>query len=40
MLVLLSGLNVLADPMFLGRTSPVQFFACKRAESPGLNINQ
>jgi N-acyl-phosphatidylethanolamine-hydrolysing phospholipase D len=38
MLVQASGLNVLTDPVFSQRASPVQFAGPKRAQPPGLAI--
>ena len=40
MLVQASGLNVLTDPVFSDRASPVQFLGPKRAQPPGLRIDQ
>jgi N-acyl-phosphatidylethanolamine-hydrolysing phospholipase D len=40
MLVQASGLNVLTDPVFSGRASPVQLVGPKRAQPPGLTIAQ
>lgn len=40
MLVQTNGLNVLTDPIFSGRASPVQFFGPKRAQPPGLSLDQ
>ena len=40
MLVQASGLNVLTDPVFSDRASPVQFAGPKRAQPPGLTIDQ
>ena len=40
MLVQANGLNVLTDPIFSERASPVQSFGPKRAQPPGLNIAQ
>ena len=40
MLVQASGLNVLTDPVFSDRASPVQFAGPKRAQPPGLSIDQ
>jgi N-acyl-phosphatidylethanolamine-hydrolysing phospholipase D len=38
MLVQASGLNVLTDPVFSQRASPVQFVGPKRAQPPGLAV--
>jgi N-acyl-phosphatidylethanolamine-hydrolysing phospholipase D len=38
MLVQASGLNVLTDPVFSNRASPVQFVGPKRAQPPGLAV--
>jgi N-acyl-phosphatidylethanolamine-hydrolysing phospholipase D len=38
MLVQASGLNVLTDPMFSQRASPVQFSGPKRAQPPGIAL--
>ena len=38
MLVQASGLNVLTDPIFSQRASPVQFAGPKRAQPPGLGL--
>ena len=40
MLVQTNGLNVLTDPIFSKRASPVQFFGSKRAQPPGLSLEQ
>ena len=40
MLVQANGLNVLLDPMFSARASPVQFIGPRRAQAPGLSIAQ
>jgi N-acyl-phosphatidylethanolamine-hydrolysing phospholipase D len=40
MLVQASGLNVLTDPVFSGRASPVQLVGPRRAQPPGLAIAQ
>lgn len=40
MLIQANGLNVLTDPMFSERASPVQSFGPKRAQPPGLSIEQ
>ena len=40
MLVQASGLNVLTDPVFSERASPVQFAGPKRAQPPGLRIDE
>ena len=40
MLVQANGLNVLTDPMLSERASPVQSFGPKRAQAPGLSIEQ
>lgn len=40
MLVQASGLNVLTDPVFSDRASPVQFAGPKRVQPPGLAIDQ
>ena len=40
MLVQANGLNVLTDPIFSERASPVQSFGPKRAQPPGLSIEQ
>ena len=40
MLVQASGLNVLTDPVFSERASPVQFAGPKRAQPPGLALDQ
>ena len=40
MLVQASGLNVLTDPVFSNRASPVQFAGPKRDQPPGLSIDQ
>ena len=40
MLVQANGLNVLTDPVFSQRASPVQFAGPKRAQPPGLGIEQ
>ncbi len=40
MLVQSNGLNVLTDPVFSERASPVQFAGPKRAQPPGLRIDQ
>ena len=40
MLVQADGLNVLTDPVFSNRASPVQFAGPKRAQPPGLAIDQ
>ena len=40
MLVQASGLNVLTDPVFSERASPVQFAGPKRAQPPGLALAQ
>jgi N-acyl-phosphatidylethanolamine-hydrolysing phospholipase D len=40
MLVQAGGLNVLTDPVFSERASPVQFVGPKRAQPPGLSIAQ
>jgi N-acyl-phosphatidylethanolamine-hydrolysing phospholipase D len=40
MLVQASGLNVLTDPVFSDRASPVQFAGPKRAQPPGLALAQ
>jgi N-acyl-phosphatidylethanolamine-hydrolysing phospholipase D len=40
MLVQANGLNVLTDPVFSERASPVQFAGPKRAQPPGLRIDQ
>ena len=40
MLVQAGGLNVLTDPVFSDRASPVQFTGPKRHQPPGLSINQ
>lgn len=40
MLVQTNGLNVLTDPIFSERASPVQSLGPKRAQPPGLNIEQ
>jgi len=40
MLVQANGLNVLTDPLFSERASPVQSFGPKRAQPPGLTIEQ
>ena len=40
MLVQTNGLNVLTDPIFSERASPVQFFGPKRAQPPGLSLEQ
>jgi len=37
-LVQASGLNVLTDPIFSNRASPVQFFGPARAQSPGIAL--
>lgn len=39
-LVQASGLNVLTDPVFSERASPVQFAGPKRAQAPGLSLAQ
>jgi len=39
MLVQANGLNVLTDPIFSERASPVQSFGPKRAQPPGLSID-
>ena len=38
MLVQAGGLNVLTDPIFSERASPVQFMGPKRAQAPGLTL--
>ena len=38
-LVQAGGLNVLTDPVFSERASPVQFFGPKRAQAPGIALN-
>jgi N-acyl-phosphatidylethanolamine-hydrolysing phospholipase D len=40
MLVQAGGLNVLTDPVFSERTSPVQFIGPQRAQPPGLSMAQ
>ena len=40
LLVQANGLNVLTDPMFSERASPVQFAGPKRAQLPGLSPAQ
>ena len=40
MLVQTNGLNVLTDPVFSDRASPVQSFGPKRVQPPGLSIDQ
>ena len=40
MLVQADGLNVLTDPVFSERASPVQFAGPKRAQPPGLSLAQ
>ena len=40
MLVQSNGLNVLTDPVFSKRASPVQFAGPKRAQEPGLRLDQ
>ena len=40
MLVQANGLNVLTDPVFSERASPVQFAGPKRAQPPGLRMDQ
>jgi N-acyl-phosphatidylethanolamine-hydrolysing phospholipase D len=40
MLVQAGGLNVLTDPVFSARASPVQFAGPKRSQPPGLSIAQ
>ena len=40
MLVQADGLNVLTDPVFSNRASPVQFAGPKRAQPPGLAVDQ
>ncbi len=40
MLVQASGLNVLTDPQFSQRASPVQFFGPKRAQPPALAVGE
>ena len=40
MLVQADGLNVLTDPVLSDRASPVQFVGPKRAQPPGLSIDQ
>ena len=40
MLVQANGLNVLTDPVFSDRASPVQFAGPKRAQPPGLALSQ
>jgi N-acyl-phosphatidylethanolamine-hydrolysing phospholipase D len=40
MLVQANGLNVLTDPVFSDRASPVQFAGPKRAQPPGLALDQ
>lgn len=40
MLVQANGLNVLTDPIFSERASPVQSFGPKRAQPPGLSMEQ
>ena len=40
MLVQADGLNVLTNPIFSERASPVQSFGPKRVQPPGLNIEQ
>ena len=40
MLVQADGLNVLTDPVFSNRASPVQFAGPARAQPPGLTIDQ
>ena len=40
MLVQADGLNVLTDPVFSNRASPVQFAGPRRAQPPGLAIDQ
>lgn len=40
MLVQANGLNVLTDPIFSERASPIQSFGPKRAQPPGLSIDQ
>jgi N-acyl-phosphatidylethanolamine-hydrolysing phospholipase D len=40
MLVQMGGLNLLLDPVFSERASPVQFAGPKRYQSPGLAMNQ
>ena len=39
-LVQANGLNVLTDPMFSDRVSPVQSFSPKHAQPPGLSLEQ
>ena len=39
-LVQANGLNVLTDPVFSDRVSPVQSFSPKRAQPPGLSLEQ
>lgn len=38
-LVQAGGLNVLTDPVFSERASPVQFFGPKRAQAPGVKLD-
>ena len=40
MLVQTNGLNVLTDPIFSERASPVQSFGPRRAQAPGLSLEQ
>ena len=40
MLVQAGGLNVLTDPMFSDRASPVSFLGPQRAQPPGLALNE
>ena len=40
MLVQTNGLNVLTDPIFSERASPVQSFGPRRAQAPGLSLDQ
>jgi N-acyl-phosphatidylethanolamine-hydrolysing phospholipase D len=40
MLVQAGGLNVLTDPMFSQRAAPTQWFGPRRAQPPGLSIDQ
>jgi N-acyl-phosphatidylethanolamine-hydrolysing phospholipase D len=40
MLVQASGLNVLTDPVFCARVSPVQFAGPARAQPPGIDVRR
>jgi N-acyl-phosphatidylethanolamine-hydrolysing phospholipase D len=40
MLVQMGGLNILTDPVFSERASPVRFAGPKRYQAPGISLNQ